>query len=104
MTVKDCGGKYKTTSTHWGPGIPVVENGVLKSVGAHPDDPDPSPINDNIARYDSLNESHLVSKSFMLFLQSCNQVFFSLFVKACSKLEPIVQNVFRTTPSINFPL
>jgi biotin/methionine sulfoxide reductase len=49
MTVKDSAGNYKTTSTHWGPGIPVVENGVLKSVDAHPDDPDPSPINDNIA-------------------------------------------------------
>ena len=47
--MKDSTGKYKTTSTHWGPGISVVENGVLKSVDAHPDDPDPSPINDNIA-------------------------------------------------------
>ena len=47
--VKDPAGKVRTTSTHWGPGIAQVEEGVLKSVGPHPDDPDPSPINDNIA-------------------------------------------------------
>lgn len=38
-----------TTSTHWGAGIAEVEGGVLKSVGSHPDDPEPSQIHNNIA-------------------------------------------------------
>ena len=41
--------KQQTTSTHWGPGIADVEKGILKSVNDHPNDPDPSPINQNVA-------------------------------------------------------
>ena len=41
--------KFQTTSAHWGPGIAEIHEGILKSVTSHPDDPDPSPINDNIA-------------------------------------------------------
>ncbi|MBB1489147.1 molybdopterin-dependent oxidoreductase [Oceanospirillum sediminis] len=39
--------KNGITANHWGPGIVTVENGQLKVQG-HPDDPDPSKINDNI--------------------------------------------------------
>ncbi|MEM9279222.1 MAG: molybdopterin-dependent oxidoreductase [Pseudomonadota bacterium] len=37
------------TSSHWGVGIAYAENGKLTHVDGHPDDPNPSPINDNIA-------------------------------------------------------
>ena len=41
--------KSQTTSTHWGPGVAEIRDGQLTSVSDHPDDPDPSPINRNIA-------------------------------------------------------
>lgn len=41
--------RMKVTASHWGAGTVVVENGRLVSVGDHPDDPAPSPINGNIA-------------------------------------------------------
>ncbi|MEM9783904.1 MAG: molybdopterin-dependent oxidoreductase [Pseudomonadota bacterium] len=37
------------TASHWGAGIAVVENGRVVAVEPHPDDPDPSAINGNIA-------------------------------------------------------
>ena len=36
------------TAHHWGAGVARVEDGELKTVGPHPQDPDPSRINDNI--------------------------------------------------------
>ncbi len=45
----------RLTASHWGPGLVTVSNGRLVSVGPHPDDPDPSRINENIAA--SLNGS-----------------------------------------------
>lgn len=36
------------TSNHWGVGVLELSNGRLVSVGPHPDDRDPSPINQNI--------------------------------------------------------
>lgn len=45
----------RLTASHWGPGLVTVENGRLVSVEPHPDDPDPSRINENIAA--SLNGS-----------------------------------------------
>ncbi|MEM9438939.1 MAG: molybdopterin-dependent oxidoreductase [Pseudomonadota bacterium] len=41
------------TANHWGPGIVTTSRGRLEAVKPHPDDPDPSRINDNIA--ESLN-------------------------------------------------
>ena len=38
------------TSSHWGPGIVELAEGKVASVGAHPDDLDPSRINENIAQ------------------------------------------------------
>ncbi|MCP4765251.1 MAG: molybdopterin-dependent oxidoreductase [Gammaproteobacteria bacterium] len=40
--------KTKPTMHHWGPGLAVVEDGQLTDVLPHPDDPDPSRINENI--------------------------------------------------------
>ena len=37
------------TSHHWGPGQAEVRDGRVIAVGPHPDDPDPSRINENIA-------------------------------------------------------
>ncbi|WP_372800237.1 molybdopterin-dependent oxidoreductase [Paracoccus seriniphilus] len=37
------------TASHWGPGRAAVENGRIVNVSGHEDDPDPSPINGNIA-------------------------------------------------------
>ena len=39
--------KRFVTSSHWGPGVAEVDDGELISVGPHPNDPDPSPINGN---------------------------------------------------------
>ena len=39
----------RLTASHWGPGLADVQDGRLVSVGAHPDDPEPSRINENIA-------------------------------------------------------
>ena len=36
------------TANHWGVGVAEIENGILTSVSAHPQDPDPSRINENI--------------------------------------------------------
>ena len=47
--MKQSNAKRQNTSTHWGPGIAEVKDGVLMSVSQHPDDPDPSRINENIA-------------------------------------------------------
>ena len=41
------------TASHWGPGVARIEGDTLVDVGPHVGDPDPSPINTNIAR--SLN-------------------------------------------------
>ncbi len=37
------------TSSHWGIGLVTTDNGRVTSVRGHPSDPDPSPLNDNIA-------------------------------------------------------
>lgn len=39
----------KLTANHWGVGVARVEGGRILSVEAHPDDPNGSPINDNIS-------------------------------------------------------
>lgn len=39
----------KLTANHWGVGTAEIQAGRIVSVGGHPGDPDPSPINDNIA-------------------------------------------------------
>ena len=39
----------RLTSNHWGLGVGQVQGKKLHSVGPHPDDPEPSGINDNIA-------------------------------------------------------
>ncbi|MEO0953127.1 MAG: molybdopterin-dependent oxidoreductase, partial [Pseudomonadota bacterium] len=39
----------KLTANHWGVGVAQVEDGRILSVEAHPDDPNGSPINDNIS-------------------------------------------------------
>ncbi|MEO0567129.1 MAG: molybdopterin-dependent oxidoreductase [Pseudomonadota bacterium] len=39
----------KLTSSHWGIGVVTQKDGRITSVHAHPSDPDPSPLNDNIA-------------------------------------------------------
>ncbi|MEL7390040.1 MAG: molybdopterin-dependent oxidoreductase [Pseudomonadota bacterium] len=39
----------KLTSSHWGIGVVTQKDGRITSVDAHPSDPDPSPLNDNIA-------------------------------------------------------
>ncbi|MEM9640992.1 MAG: molybdopterin-dependent oxidoreductase [Pseudomonadota bacterium] len=39
----------KLTANHWGVGLASVKDGRILSVGAHADDPDSSPINENIA-------------------------------------------------------
>ena len=39
----------KLTSSHWGVGLVSTENGRITSIEGHPDDPNPSPINQNIA-------------------------------------------------------
>ncbi|WP_424970694.1 molybdopterin-dependent oxidoreductase [Dinoroseobacter sp. S76] len=39
----------RVTASHWGPGLAVTEGARLVRVDPHPDDPAPSPINDNIA-------------------------------------------------------
>jgi len=41
------------TSHHWGAGVAHMVNGELRSVDAHPDDPDASPINANLTSLDS---------------------------------------------------
>lgn len=41
-------GETKLTVSHWGVGLAEVENGQLRAVKGHPDDPSPSDINDNI--------------------------------------------------------
>jgi len=41
--------RQKLTASHWGAGIATVQDGRLVSVDPHHDDPDPSPINGNIA-------------------------------------------------------
>lgn len=41
--------RRQLTAHHWGTGVAEIENGVLKAVGPHPDDPDASRINENIA-------------------------------------------------------
>ncbi|MEM7427057.1 MAG: molybdopterin-dependent oxidoreductase [Pseudomonadota bacterium] len=41
--------RRQLTAHHWGAGVAEIENGVLKRVGPHLDDPDPSLINENIA-------------------------------------------------------
>ncbi len=33
---------------HWGPGVASVKDGRLSNIGSHPDDPDPSRINENL--------------------------------------------------------
>ncbi|MEM7562541.1 MAG: molybdopterin-dependent oxidoreductase [Pseudomonadota bacterium] len=38
----------RPTAHHWGAGIATVDDGILKRVDPHPDDPDPSAIHDNI--------------------------------------------------------
>ncbi|MEM9707438.1 MAG: molybdopterin-dependent oxidoreductase [Pseudomonadota bacterium] len=43
-------GRSGPVASHWGPGIAEVEDGRIVSVEPHPSDPDPSPINGNIAR------------------------------------------------------
>lgn len=37
------------TGSHWGMGLVSISDGVVTRVDAHPDDPHPSPINENIA-------------------------------------------------------
>ncbi|QMU60063.1 MAG: molybdopterin-dependent oxidoreductase [Boseongicola sp.] len=37
------------TANHWGAGVATVKDGRLVNVGPHPEDPDPSRINENIA-------------------------------------------------------
>ncbi len=53
LNVEGCPGQVKTkrtlTASHWGPGIVEVSGGRVTSVLPHPDDPDPSRINENIA-------------------------------------------------------
>ncbi|MEM1398315.1 MAG: molybdopterin-dependent oxidoreductase, partial [Pseudomonadota bacterium] len=39
----------RLTSSHWGIGLVETRNGRIVSVKGHPSDPDPSPLNDNIA-------------------------------------------------------
>ncbi|MEM1077249.1 MAG: molybdopterin-dependent oxidoreductase [Pseudomonadota bacterium] len=41
--------KTRVTASHWGPGLAVTEGARLVRVDPHPEDPSPSPINDNIA-------------------------------------------------------
>lgn len=41
-------GETKLTVSHWGVGLAEIEDGQLRSVKGHPDDPSPSDINDNI--------------------------------------------------------
>jgi biotin/methionine sulfoxide reductase len=43
----------KITANHWGPGVAKVKDGKIEAVVGHPDDPNPSRINENIAK--SLN-------------------------------------------------
>ncbi|MEM7238352.1 MAG: molybdopterin-dependent oxidoreductase, partial [Pseudomonadota bacterium] len=43
------GSQTRLTSSHWGIGVVETHEGRIKSVTAHPSDPDPSPLNDNIA-------------------------------------------------------
>lgn len=38
----------KLTSSHWGIGLVETDGGRITGVAAHPSDPDPSPLNDNI--------------------------------------------------------
>lgn len=49
MTDFDTIAKSVLTLSHWGPGLAEVSEGRLVSVGPHPNDPDPSRINENIA-------------------------------------------------------
>ncbi|MEL6218120.1 MAG: molybdopterin-dependent oxidoreductase [Pseudomonadota bacterium] len=39
----------RLTASHWGPGVARTAGGRLISISPHPDDPDPSQINENIA-------------------------------------------------------
>ncbi|WP_299407321.1 molybdopterin-dependent oxidoreductase [uncultured Roseobacter sp.] len=39
---------HKLTASHWGVGLAVTDGKTLTAIHPHPDDPDPSPINDNI--------------------------------------------------------
>ena len=39
----------KLTASHWGAGIATTDGARLLDVTPHPDDPNPSPINGNIA-------------------------------------------------------
>lgn len=41
-------GETKLTVSHWGVGVAQIEDGKLRAVTGHPDDPSPSDINDNI--------------------------------------------------------
>ena len=41
--------RSRLTASHWGAGIVETEDGKIVAVKPHPDDPNPSPINDNIA-------------------------------------------------------
>ena len=41
--------QHKLTANHWGVGIATVQDGRIVSVDAHPNDPQGSRINDNIA-------------------------------------------------------
>lgn len=42
-------GETKLTASHWGAGVATIVDGQISSVAGHPDDPDASPINGNIA-------------------------------------------------------
>ena len=48
MTDHDIRQKLLLTSGHWGPGVVEASGGRLVSVRPHPDDLDPSRINENI--------------------------------------------------------
>jgi biotin/methionine sulfoxide reductase len=41
--------EQRLTSSHWGIGVVDIDKGRIKGVKGHPSDPDPSPLNENIA-------------------------------------------------------
>ena len=42
--------KKSLTSSHWGIGVVTTRDGTITSVTGHPSDPDPSPLNENMAQ------------------------------------------------------
>ena len=47
--MSDMPSEKRLTASHWGAGLATISSGRLIGVEAHPDDPDPSAINENIA-------------------------------------------------------